>query len=167
MIKSESIKNISQALLKAQKNIENAVKDSSNPYFKSKYADLNSVMEACKKHLNDQGITVLQPVVSNEFGDLVETILLHESGEFIGSQMKLLQVKNMQEYGSAVTYARRYSLASIAFVGGEDDDGEAAMGRAKPANTGFTPGGYAERKNAGGFKPVTPPAETPKKEEWK
>ena len=130
---SESIKNLSSALLKAQRNIGAAVKGAANPFFKSKYADLGSVMEACKSALNDQGITILQPVQSDSTGDFVETMLLHESGEFMSSNMKLvLSKQDMQAYGSAVSYARRYSLQSLVFIPAEDDDGERSMVRQHP-----------------------------------
>lgn len=130
---SESIVKLSQALLKAQKNIGAATKGAANPFFKSKYADLGSVMEACKSALNDEGITVLQPVQSTDSGDFVETLLLHESGEYISSSMKLvLSKQDMQAYGSAVSYARRYSLQSLVFIPAEDDDGEKTMTRERP-----------------------------------
>lgn len=131
MTKSESIVKIAPALLKAQRLIESAVKGADNPYFKSKYASLNNVMDACKQHLNDNGIIVLQPVFSNEHGDYVETTLLHESGEFITSCMRLVLTKNdMQAYGSAISYSRRYALQSIVFMGAVDDDFESGMERA-------------------------------------
>jgi hypothetical protein len=127
---STTITKIAPALLKAQRKIEAAVKDVANSYFKSKYADLNAVMASCKEHLNDNGIVVLQPVISEGDADYVETILLHESGEYFSSRMKLILTKaDMQAYGSAVSYARRYSLQSLVFIGAEDDDGEATMGR--------------------------------------
>lgn len=128
---SESIKTLSAALNRAQKKIGAAVKGSNNPFFKSRYADLGAVMEACKEHLNSEGIAVLQPVLSDETGDYVETVLLHESGEFISSRMRLLPSKNMQELGSNTSYARRYGLQSLVFIPAEDDDGEAAVGRGK------------------------------------
>lgn len=126
MNKSDSIIKITTAYLKAQKEIGAAVKDSSNPFFKSKYADLGSVMEACKKALNDNGISVLQPVN----GDEVETILIHESGEWLSSNTKIVcKVSNdPQAYGSAITYARRYGLQSMVFIPAEDDDGNKATG---------------------------------------
>lgn len=134
---SESIKSLSAALLKAQRNIGAATKGSANPFFKSRYADLGSVMEACKEALNNEGITVLQPVQSDVSGDYVETILLHESGEFMSSSMKLvLSKQDMQAYGSAVSYARRYSLQSLVFIPAEDDDGEKAVARPKPDMAG-------------------------------
>jgi hypothetical protein len=124
---SESIKNIAAAFLKAQKEIGAAVKESENPFFKSTYADLGSVMEACKKALNDNGITVLQPVM----GDIVETILLHESGEWFLSETKIVtgKLNDPQAQGSAITYARRYGLQSMVFIPAEDDDGNKATTR--------------------------------------
>jgi len=135
MNKSESIVELSKALVKAQSKMGAAVKGSVNPYFKSKYSDLNSVIEACKEELNSEGISVLQPVNSDESGDYVETVLLHTSGEFISSRMKLkFQKENdMQSYGSSISYARRYCLQSMVFIpSSEDDDGNAAV---QPART--------------------------------
>lgn len=131
MNKSDSIIKVTTAYLKAQKEIGAAVKDSSNPFFKSKYADLGSVMEACKKALNDNGISVLQPIN----GDEVETILVHESGEWFSSSTKIVckASNDPQAYGSAITYARRYGLQSMVFIPAEDDDGNKANGNvAKP-----------------------------------
>lgn len=134
MMFSPTITELSKALVKAQSKMGAAVKGSSNPYFKSKYSDLNSVIEACKEHLNSEGITVLQPVSSDDTGDYVETILLHTSGEYISSKMKLRTQKenDMQAYGSAISYARRYGLQSMVFVpSSEDDDAESSMNRTK------------------------------------
>lgn len=125
---SESIANIAPALLKAQKEIGGAKKGATNPFFKSKYADLGSVMEACKDALNDNDITVLQPVGTDENGVYVETYLLHSSGEFMTAKMRIASKtdNNPQDQGSAITYARRYSLQSMMFIPAEDDDGEKA-----------------------------------------
>lgn len=147
MLKSESIGKISAALLKAQGEMGAAVKDSKNPFFKSKYADINSVREACHPALNANGITVLQPMsnVSNNDGtnsSFVETILVHESGEYIGSQTPIICSKpnDPQALGSAISYARRYSLQSLVSLGTADDDAEAGMSReAKPAATFSAP----------------------------
>lgn len=130
-MQSQSITKIASALLNAQKKIESASKDATNPYFKSKYADLNAVMDACKTALNENGIVVLQPIQSDEVGDYVETTLLHESGEYLSSKMRITVAKqnDPQAQGSAITYARRYSLQSMVFIGAEDDDGEGAMKR--------------------------------------
>jgi hypothetical protein len=124
---SESIKNISTALLAAQKAMGNAVKGVANPFFKRKYADLNAIREATIPALNENGITVLQ--VPN--GTTVNTTLLHESGEYITSEIDIVCAKpnDPQSYGSAVSYARRYSLQSLLCVGAEDDDAETATTR--------------------------------------
>lgn len=127
MNKSESIGNISKALLKAQKAIKAALKDATNPHFKSKYADLSSVVDAVKGPLNDNGISFLQGVEDAENGVAVETMLLHESGEWLSSTIRIPASKqDAQGYGSACTYARRYGLQAMCGVPAEDDDGNAA-----------------------------------------
>ena len=131
---TESIQAISTALLKAQKQIGAAKKGSTNPFFKSSYADLGEVMKACKDELNNNGITVLQPVLTGPEGNtFVETVLLHESGEYIAGTMKVeaKEANNPQAQGSAITYARRYSLQSMVFIPAEDDDAEKTMSRGK------------------------------------
>lgn len=131
MNKSESISKIVPALLAAQRLMGAAKKGSTNPYFKSKYADLGSVLEACKDLLNENGITILQPHSADEFGAYVETLLVHESGEYVGSKTKIQVAKanDPQALGSAITYARRYGLQSLLSMPAEDDDGESAMDR--------------------------------------
>lgn len=133
MTKSESIVKISQALIKAQKNIKSVTKDASNPYFKSKYADLASVINACKDELNNEGITILQPVD----GMNVETLLLHESGEYISAQTPIVckSQNNPQDLGSAITYARRYGLQSMIFLPSVDDDGEGVTSHSDTSKT--------------------------------
>lgn len=140
MNRSESIIKIAPALLNAQKETGVATKDSQNPFFHSTYADLGSVMEACKDALNNNGISVLQPVGMDEQGNTyVETILLHESGEYISDRMRVTikEVNNPQAQGSAITYARRYGLQSMVFIPAEDDDGEKATNHTeeKPKTT--------------------------------
>lgn len=139
MKQSESIIKISAALLKAQKSMGVAKKGANNPYFHSTYADLGSIMEVCKNPLNDNGILVLQPVGHDELGEYVETVLVHESGEFLSDRMKINPGTKPQEQGSAITYARRYALQSMLFIPAEDDDGNAASKTAskkdEPAKT--------------------------------
>jgi hypothetical protein len=133
---SETIVKIAAALVKAQKNMGAVKKGAANPFFKSKYADLASVIEACKEPLNDQGISIWQPHYTDESGTYVETVLLHESGEFISSTTQVLTKKadDPQAVGSGITYARRYGLQSLVNLPAEDDDGEKAMSRpTKPA----------------------------------
>lgn len=131
MNKSESIKVISSALVKAQREMGNASKGASNPFFKSKYADLNAIREACMPVLNENGITVLQPTTVVDGKAYVETTLLHESGEYLTSITEIIAPKqnDPQAHGSGVSYARRYGLQSFLCIGAEDDDGEKAMGR--------------------------------------
>ena len=115
------------ALAKAQAEMGKALKHNTNPAFRSKYADLGSVMDACLPALNRHGIAVVQPTVDDADGRYVETVLLHESGETLRCRVPLIVQKNyMQGYGSAVTYARRYGLMCMAGIAPEDDDGNAA-----------------------------------------
>ena len=124
---SESINELAEALAKAQAGITGALKDSANPFFKSKYADLASVMEACLPALNSNGICVIQPTVDEDGTRYVKTILAHTSGQTLECRVPLIVQKNdMQGYGSAVTYARRYGLMGMAGIAPEDDDGNAA-----------------------------------------
>jgi hypothetical protein len=130
------IKNIAKALVLAQKEMGNAKKDSNNPFFKSKYADLNSIREACMPALNENGISVLQPTVQIEGKNFVKTILLHESGESIDCLTEILfsRQNDPQAQGSGITYARRYGLQSLICIGAEDDDGNKASEKPKNAS---------------------------------
>ena len=120
-------KSIFAALAAAQMEMGPALKDSANPAFRSKYADLASVMQACMGALNKHGICVMQPTGEDETGRFVRTILAHTTGETVECRVPLIVGKNdMQGYGSAVTYARRYGLMSMAGIAPEDDDGNAA-----------------------------------------
>lgn len=122
-MKERTMKNIVQALLKAQKEIQNARKDASNPHFRSKYATLENVLEAVKSPLNDNGIAIAQTCGKDPEGHFVETRLIHESGETLESRIYLvLEKQSMQGYGSALTYGRRLSLASLVAIGAEEDD---------------------------------------------
>jgi hypothetical protein len=120
---------IAKALLAAQKEMGNAKKDSVNPFFKSKYADLNSVREACMPALNNHGIVVLQPTVHLDGKNFVRTVLLHESCEtFVGMTEIVYNKQNdAQAQGSGISYARRYGLQSLCNVGAEDDDANKAV----------------------------------------
>jgi len=124
---SESIKEIAIALVKAQDNITYAIKDSTNPHFKSRYADLGSVIHAIKESLNNFGIAFIQTPTESQPGTLaLTTRLIHSSGEWIeDTAICPLQKNDPQGYGSALTYLRRYTLASITGLYQDDDDGEA------------------------------------------
>lgn len=128
MTKSESIKEIAAALAKAQGAIKGAAKDRTNPHFKSQYADLASVWEACRAQLAANGIAVVQGVESEGQTVRVETTLAHSSGEWITSSLTLPVAQvTAQGVGSAITYGRRYGLsAMVGIAPTDDDDGEAA-----------------------------------------
>jgi hypothetical protein len=120
--------NLFGALAKAQAKIEGATKGNVNPHFRAKYADLASVWDACREALTSNGIAVIQRPIPTA-GDVVtlETILAHESGEWISGQITMRPTKaDPQGIGSCLTYARRYALAAMVGVAPEDDDGNAA-----------------------------------------
>jgi hypothetical protein len=132
MNQSEHINELASALSKAQGEMEAAIKDSSNPFFKSKYADLNSIWSACRLPLSKNGLAVIQTIDQNESGQLVLiTLLCHCSGQWIRSRAPIITQKHdPQSIGSAITYFKRYSLSAIVGVStDEDDDGEGAMNR--------------------------------------
>ena len=128
MNKSESIKELASALSKAQGEFAGAAKDSTNPHFKSKYADLESVVAAIKPHLSENCLSFIQTSHNDSGCAAIETIILHASGEWISCGVVSVPVSkaDAQGYGSAMTYARRYSLAAAFGVAPEDDDGNAA-----------------------------------------
>ncbi len=128
MIQSENIEKLAAALVAAQSEMGNAVKGSSNPFFKSKYADINAVREAVIPVLSKHGIAVIQPTVTCEGKNFVKTILIHESGQWLAGLTEILykEKDNAQAQGSGITYARRYGLQSICNIGAEDDDGNTA-----------------------------------------
>jgi len=132
MNKSDSIAALAAALAKAQGAMKGAVKDSANPFFKSKYADLASVWEAARLPLTNNGLAVIQLPGRDAQGHFVETVLTHSSGEWVSGIFYVTPLKDdPQGIMSATTYARRGSLASILGIApeNEDDDGEGAMGR--------------------------------------
>ena len=127
---SQTINALASALSKAQGQITGALKDSSNPFFKTKYADLASVWDACRDQLSANGLCVIQTLSNKEDQIVVVTTLAHSSGEWIRGELAVKPVKSdPQGIGSAITYARRYTLAAIVGVAQIDDDAEAAMGR--------------------------------------
>ncbi len=139
------MKEIAQALVKAQRAFGPALKTSSNPHFKSRYADLAACVEAVMDGLNANGIALVQQTHECETGVIVETVFVHESGEtFSAGKLHVPAVKHdAQGYGSALTYARRYSLMAACGIAPEDDDGNAASRKASAQ-----PDGYAEYEQA-------------------
>lgn len=133
---SQNIQDIAAALVAAQSEMGNALKGSANPFFKSKYADLNAVREAVIPSLTKHGISVIQPTITRDGRNYVKTVLLHTSGQYISGETEILykEKDNPQAQGSGITYARRYGLQSICNIGAEDDDGnQAAAPASAPA----------------------------------
>lgn len=132
MKRSESVKEIATALNKFHMNLEQPKKSANNPFFKSKYVPLENVQEVVDKYGSPEGLTYLQETISNDKGQAgIRTIVMHTSGEFIESEpLYLPSDKNTaQGAGSALTYARRYSLsAAFGISSDDDDDGNGASG---------------------------------------
>jgi ERF superfamily len=127
---SSSIAALATALAKAQGVMGGALKDSANPFFKSKYADLESVWAACRKPLADNGLSVIQGDSADDAGVMVTTMLAHESGEWIKSTLRMVpKDSGPQAVGSCISYARRYALASMVGIYQSDDDAEKGSGR--------------------------------------
>ena len=149
MKSSETIAKLAQALNTAQSQLGSVFKGSVNPYYDSNYADINDVIRTVKETLNKNGITFIQPLFVKEVAGVkitvVETVLLHNSGEFISSETEVVTKTegDPQKYGASITYSRRYGLQSILGLPAEDDDGNLAAGKkvtekATPAKTDKT-----------------------------
>lgn len=152
---SDQINEIAAALAKAQGEMGGAVKDSANPFFKSKYADLSSVWDACRAPLTKNGIAVIQSPSAEGLRVSVDTLLTHTSGQWMRGTVSVnAKEDSPQAVGSAITYLRRYALQSFAGVAPEDDDAEAAHGRGvagngqakqpEPKTVGAPPKGYLD-----------------------
>ena len=130
-----SLAKLGAALAKAQGQMANAKKDTENPYFSSRYADLASIWDVIRKPLSDNGLCIIQQATTDKGTVTVHTTLLHESGEKISDTLVLpVAQPTPQGYGSAITYARRYSLSAMVGVAAEaDDDGNAASHAKSPA----------------------------------
>jgi hypothetical protein len=137
---SESIAELSESLVKAQAKFASAIKDAQNPQYRSKYADLTSVIAAMVPHLNSEGLAVMQHPQLEFKGEgdtreafvTVTTRIQHKTGQFMESDLSVPAVQrerfDAQSVGSAITYACRYGLQSIGVLGREDDDGTQAVG---------------------------------------
>ena len=128
------MKAIASALVKAQKEFGPALKTSTNPHFKSKYASLDACIEAVIDALNNNGIYLMQLTEEHEAGVKVSTTFIHESGEQLsgGSLFMPATKHDAQGFGSALSYARRYSLMAACGIAPEDDDGNSATASAPP-----------------------------------
>jgi len=164
---SAQLNELYAALAKAQGEIELAAADSKNPFFKSTYANLASIVKVSREPLSKNGLAIIQRVLSNATNQMfLHTRLCHASGQWIESKMPINPPKtDIQSLGSYITYLRRYNFASIVgvTVGEEDDDGESTMKREKnskeengkdfakqfdnPKQTTITPGQIRELEN--------------------
>jgi hypothetical protein len=131
------MKNIASALVRAQRGFAPALKTSTNPHFRSKYVDLAGCIEAVVDALNSAGIALVQRTSEDSTGVTVETVFVHESGETLecGKLHVPAAKQDPQGYGSALTYARRYSLMAACGIAPEDDDGNAASKAPKVSAT--------------------------------
>ena len=168
MITSEQIEKVAAALVAAQAEMGNAVKGSNNPFFKSKYADLISIREAILPITAKHGLSVLQLPAEKEGKNYIQTVVLHESGQFLSSLDEVVVAKqnDPQAKLAAQTYTRRGSLQSFFNIGCEDDDGESAMNRgnkgsSKPASKPATSTPAAKPSGGFGGAPSKPAAKTP------
>ncbi len=150
---SETLAALAADLALAQAEVEGAAKGRVNPAFKSKYADLASVWEACREALTSHGLSIIQSPGPISDGRMeMTTMLLHKSGEWVRGSLTIpLGKVDAQSYGSATTYARRYALAAFVGVAPEDDDGMAAT-KAKPAGSRVDPNSLASKKREGVFE---------------
>lgn len=133
---SEQIDKLALALSKAQGSMKAAAKSSTNPHFKSKYADLASIIDACREPMSVNGIAYTQQLESAPGGITITTMFLHSSGQFISSESwwPVPSSATIQQYGSICTYGRRYSLQSGLGLPADDDDGNEASGVNAPNN---------------------------------
>lgn len=149
MLTSDNVDKVLPALFEVKKNLGKVTKSADNPFFKSKYADLNTHLEVVESVLESKGLILLQPVVATGEGNMVESRIYHaESGQYVSSSMKLVGELDMQKAGSGVTYARRYTLGALLSLQSEDDDGEATMSR----NTTKTVSTKSKSKKTTGFR---------------
>lgn len=125
---SEQINELAKALSSFQGELEGVEKDSVNPYFKSKYADLHAVWQAIRKPLAKYGLSITQIGIYENDKPFLSTILMHSSGQWIRSVMPIITAKSdIQSFGGSMTYCKRYALQAIVGCSSYDDDGEEAM----------------------------------------
>jgi hypothetical protein len=161
-LQSREIGQIAAALAKAQGNMGHAAKDSTNPHFRSNYADLASVISACGAALAENGISRIQRTLSVDGAVVVHTTLMHESGEFLSDYGLPVPVakQDAQGYGSAITYGRRYTLSAMTGIAQDDDDGNAAVA-STPGATAYATA--RKRRASPAAKPATQATQTQQK----
>lgn len=163
MITSNEIDKVAAALVAAQKEMGNATKDSNNPFFKSKYADLIAIREAILPVTTKHELTVLQLPAVQDGKNYIQTVVMHSSGQFLSSMDEVVVAKqnDPQSKLAAQTYTRRGSLQAFFNIGCEDDDGETANGRGNAVNKPSS--APVSKSSTGGFgapvKPSTPSPE--------
>jgi hypothetical protein len=159
----ESITKVSAAFVRAQRKFAPALKTSTNPHFKSKYADLSACVEAVLEALNSEGIAITQISHDCDAGVAIETRFLHESGEGLSSGILRVPAskQDAQGYGSAFTYARRYSLMAACGIAPEDDDGNAAVATSKKAAATTPNNGLSEHERAKHLAAISGAVTTP------
>ena len=159
MLQSNEIKELAAALVQAQSQITSTSKDADNPFFKSKYVTLDALWKTARPILAANGLSLVQTFNSNESGLVIETILMHTSGQWLcGSlAMPVAKPNDPQAVGSASTYARRYSMAAmLGMVADEDDDGNSAAGKSNNNGNGSARNTLPPKKQQSGQAP--PPA---------
>ena len=145
MTTSEQVNEIAAALAKAQASMKNAVLNKVNPHFKSKYADLAGIRDAVTPALAANGIALVQTLDAEADHCFVRTRLMHTSGQWVESLCPIIGMGDMQKMGSAVTYARRYSLSAICGIAADEDDDANAASQApanRPQAVATVPPGY-------------------------
>ena len=147
--RSENILSLAVALLKAQKEMGAALKNAENPYYKSRYSDFKAVIDTVKEPLNTNGISFLQAVEGDSENPTVETILLHESGQYfcIKTPIYCLKPNDPQAFGKGITYSKRYALQALLGLPSEDDDAESAMNRGDKAKSTTKSTPQAQKKS--------------------
>lgn len=144
---SEQLDKVLPAIMAVKTKLQAVTKSANNPFFKSKYADLNTYLDEVEPLLEANELVLLQPVTVIETANIVSSIIMHKSGQFISSEMSVVNAPDMQKLGSAITYARRYTLGALLSMKAEDDDGNGAVGKTpapKAAATKPTPAKAAE-----------------------
>ena len=159
MIRSQEIDKVLPALAKVKEKLVGVTKGSDNPFFRSKYADLNTHLDEVEPLLKEQGLVLFQPPVSCGEYNTVESIIFHtDSGQYMGASMNLVGESDMQKSGSGVTYARRYTLGGLLSIKSLDDDGNIASGKSvkkesSPTTTGTSKSTLTKGARSGFRKP--------------
>ena len=161
-LQSETVDELAAALCEFQYEVGGAHKDSTNPFFKSKYADLESCKDAIKEPLHAHGLAIVQATRVNEGGaSVLVTTLMHKSGQWIKGELPILCAKerDAQAQGSAITYARRYALSAITGLYQTDDDGEGSQNRDKKPASNSKPQQQTQSKPQQQQQQQKPPAQ--------